>query len=46
MITRIAERGGEIPRGPAERDRGGEHGPERKERDGGERPRLVPPLPE
>jgi hypothetical protein len=44
-ITRVAERGGEVPGGPAERDGGGEHRPEREERDDGERPRLVPPLP-
>jgi hypothetical protein len=31
-ITRVAERGGEVPGGPAERDGGGEHRPEREEK--------------
>ena len=39
--------GGEVARGgPAERDGGGGHGPEREERDGGQGPDLVPALPE
>lgn len=45
-VGEVPERGGEVAGGPADGDGGGEHGPEREERDGGERPRLVPPLPE
>ena len=45
-IVHVPERGGELPGGQAQRDGGGEHGPEREERDGGEGPHLVPTLPE
>ena len=45
-IARVPQRGGELPGGPAQGDGSGEHGPEREERDGGEGPHLVPPLPE
>lgn len=45
--VQVAVDGCEVARGgPAERDGGGGHGPEREERDGGQGPHLVPALPE
>lgn len=45
-VGEVPERGGEVAGGPADGDGGGEHGPEREERDGRQGPHLVPPLPE